>query len=48
MSTKLFINAFSSLFNQDRDGSIVRVGLAPPFSTSYIMKSALNYEINVP
>ena len=31
MSTKLFINAFSSLFNLDRDKSIVRVRLTPSF-----------------
>ena len=31
MSTKkLFINAFSSLFIQNSDGPIVRVGLTPP------------------
>ena len=39
MSTKLFINAFRCLFNQNRVGFIVRGGLTPPFLTNYYEKS---------
>ena len=42
MFTKLFINAFSSLFNQNRGVSIVRGGLTP-FFRQVIIKNALNW-----
>ena len=38
ISTKLFINALSSLLNQNRGGSVVRRGLTPPLSTHYHKK----------
>ena len=38
MSTKLFINAFNSLFNQNRDGFIVRGGLTPSFFDKSLSK----------
>ena len=47
MSTRLFINAFSSLINQNREGSIMRGGggwLAPTFSTNYYKKHRILHE----
>ena len=38
MSTKLFINAFSCLFNQNRGGFIVRGGIHTPFFDKLLWK----------
>ena len=35
---KTVYHCFSSLFNQNRDGPIVRGGLTPPFSTNHYEK----------